>query len=50
MRMGGENNVDKDFLIKSVAQDILVYSISCFKLHQGLCEHLTMTIRVFVGK
>ena len=37
----------KDVLIKSVAQAIPVFSMSCFKLPRCLCEHLTSAIRAF---
>ena len=37
----------KDVLIKSVAQAIPVFSMSCFKLPRGLCEELTSAIRAF---
>ena len=37
----------KEVLIKSVAQAIPVYSMSCFKLPRGLCENLNMLIRKF---
>ena len=30
----------KDVLIKSVAQAIPVFSMSCFKLPRGLCDHI----------
>lgn len=35
----------KDVLIKSVAQAIPVFSVSCFKLPRGLCEKLSSAIR-----
>ena len=35
----------KDVLIKSVAQAIPVYSMSCFKLPRGLCDHIKSIIR-----
>ena len=38
---------EKEVLIKSVAQAIPVFSMSCFKLPRGLCEHLNMLIRKF---
>ena len=37
----------KEVLIKSVAQAIPVYSMSCFKLPRGLCDSITSTIRQF---
>ena len=37
----------KDVLIKSVAHAIPVYSMSCFKLLRGLCNHLNSIIRKF---
>jgi len=37
----------KEILVKSVAQAVPVYSMSCFKLPRGLCEHLNMLIRKF---
>jgi hypothetical protein len=37
----------KEVLIKSVAQAIPVYSMSCFKLPRDLCEHLTSMIKAF---
>ena len=37
----------KDVLIKSVAQAIPVYSMSCFRLPQGLCKHINNIIRKF---
>lgn len=37
----------KEVLIKSVAQAIPVYSMSCFKLPRGLCQHLTSMIKAF---
>lgn len=30
----------KEVLIKSVAQAVPVFSMSCFKLPRGLCEHI----------
>ena len=30
----------KEVLVKSVAQTVPVFSMSCFKLPRGLCEHL----------
>jgi hypothetical protein len=37
----------KEVLIKSVAQAIPTYSMSCLKLPRGLCEHLTSLFRKF---
>ena len=37
----------KEVLIKSVAQAIPVFSMSCFKLPRGLCEHINSIIRKF---
>lgn len=37
----------KEVLLKSVAQSVPVYSMPCFKLPRGLCEHLNMLIRKF---
>ena len=37
----------KEVLIKSVAQSIPTYSMSCFKLPRGLCEHINGIIRKF---
>jgi hypothetical protein len=37
----------KEVLIKSVAQAVLVYAMSCFKLPRGLCEHINTMIRKF---
>ena len=37
----------KEVLIKSVAQAIPVYSMSCFKIPGGLCEHINAIIRKF---
>jgi hypothetical protein len=37
----------KEVLIKSVAQSIPVFSMSCFKLPRGLCEHINSLIRKF---
>ena len=39
---GGE-----EVLIKSVAQAIPTYSMACFKLPRGLCEHINGLIRKF---
>lgn len=35
----------KDVLVKAVAQAIPLYSMACFKLPRGLCEHLNSIIR-----
>src|SRR4051812_37625074 len=37
----------KEILVKLVAQAVPVFSMSCFKLPRGLCEHLNMLIRKF---
>ena len=37
----------KEVLIKSVAQSILVYSMACFKLPRGLCQHINGILRKF---
>ena len=37
----------KEVLIKSVAQAIPVYSMSCFRLARGLCESIMSLIRQF---
>ena len=37
----------KEVLVKLVAQAVPVYSMSCFKLPRGLCEHLNKLIRKF---
>ena len=37
----------KEVLIKSVAQAIPVFSMSCFRLPRGLCENITSIIRQF---
>ena len=37
----------KEILIKSGAQSIPVYSMSCFRLPRGLCEHINTLIRKF---
>jgi hypothetical protein len=37
----------KEVLIKSVVQSVPVFSMSCFKLTRGLCEHLNSMIRKF---
>jgi hypothetical protein len=37
----------KEVLIKSVAQAIPTYSMSCFKLPRGLCKHINSLLRKF---
>ena len=37
----------KEVLIKSVAQAVPIYSMSCFKLPRGLCEHINTLIQKF---
>jgi hypothetical protein len=37
----------KEVLVKSIAQAIPVYSMACFKLLRGLCNHLNSLIRQF---
>jgi ribonuclease HI len=37
----------KEVLIKSVAQALPVYSMACFRLPRGLCEHINSLIRGF---
>ena len=37
----------KEVLIKSVAQAIPVYTMGCFRLLRGLCQHLNLLIRKF---
>ena len=37
----------KEILIKAVAQVVPTYSMSCFRLPKGLCEHLTSLMRNF---
>jgi hypothetical protein len=37
----------KEILIKSVAQAIPTFSMSCFKLPRGLCEHINSLLRKF---
>ena len=37
----------KEVLIKAVAQAILTYTMSCFKIPDALCEELTSMIRNF---
>lgn len=40
------SSAGKKVLVKSVAQAVPVFSMSCFKLPRGLCEHLNMLISV----
>lgn len=37
----------KEVLIKSVAQAIPTYSMACFKLPRGLCQHINGILRKF---
>lgn len=37
----------KEILIKSVAQAVPIFSMSCFKLPRGLCEHINKLLRSF---
>ena len=37
----------KEILIKSVAQAVPIFSMACFKLPKGLCDHITSMIRNF---
>lgn len=41
------SSAGKEVLIKSVAQEIPVYSMACFRLPQGLCDSVTSLIRQF---
>ena len=43
------SNVRKEFLIKSVAQAISTYSMSCFKIPGSICDDLASMIRSFGG-
>ena len=38
----------KEVLIKAVAQAILTYTMSCFKIPNSLCDDLTSLIRNFL--
>jgi hypothetical protein len=38
------SNAGKELLIKSIAQAVPVYSMSCFKLPRGLREHINSHI------
>jgi hypothetical protein len=37
----------KELLIKSVAQSLPMFSVSCFKLPRGLCQYMDSVIREF---
>ena len=37
----------KEVLIKSIAQSIPIYSMACFRLPRGLCEHINYLIHQF---
>jgi hypothetical protein len=41
------SSAGKEVLVKVATQAVLVYSMSCFRLPRGLCEHLNMLIRKF---
>lgn len=44
---GKRSRVGKEVLIKSVAQAIPTFSMSCFKLPRGLCQHINGLLRNF---
>ena len=37
----------KEVLIKAIAQAISTYSMSCFKIHDSLCDELTSMVKNF---
>jgi hypothetical protein len=37
----------KDVLIKSMAQALSIFSMACFKLPHGLCQHINSLLRKF---
>lgn len=39
----------KEVLIKAIAQAILIYTMSCFKLPDSLCDELKSMIRISGG-
>ena len=41
------SNAGKEVLIKAVIQAIPSYTMSCFKLSNGLCEEMTRMVRQF---
>lgn len=41
------SSAGKEVLIKSVAQAIPVFSVSCFRLHRGICQSGTSILRQF---
>jgi hypothetical protein len=41
------SSAGKQVLVKSIAQAVPIFSMSCFKLPRGLCEHLTSMIKAF---
>ena len=41
------SSAGKKVLVKTVSQAVPVFSMSCFKLPRGLCEHLNMLIQKF---